>query len=212
MWAINNNASIRSSPIFSVPTVIFLASIDISLFLFEAALHATNRTQQQLRTLHSRVNESTAQLAIIRTKMIHGSYSKCNKGRRRMDAVLARTRMNLPQRFFVEMIAFALAPLVCFRGTRNTIMGVHSNKCKKNVAHNGNIAPNKYTAQMYRRLHINKCSSREWYFRVNAYSKWNRASSRHNTSWIFSLSFSNYFLFIETIWRRREFQRLRANL
>lgn len=65
-------------------------------------------TQQRLRALHSRVNESTVQLAIIRTKMIHGSYSECNKGRWRMDAVLARTRMNLPQRFFAEMIAFAI--------------------------------------------------------------------------------------------------------
>lgn len=106
--AINNNASIRFSPIFSAPTAIFLASIDISLFLFEAALTCNEQTQQRLRALYSRVNESTAQLAIIRTKMIHGSYSECNKGRRWMDAVLARTRMNLPQRFFAEMITFAM--------------------------------------------------------------------------------------------------------
>ncbi|KAM0736554.1 hypothetical protein ACS0PU_006203 [Formica fusca] len=99
--AINNNASTTcsTSPIFPASTVIFFASIDISLFLFEAPLHATSGTQQQLQPLRSRVNEFTAQLAIIRTKMIHGSYSECNKGRRRMDAN-TRTRMNLPQRFF----------------------------------------------------------------------------------------------------------------
>lgn len=84
--AINNNASTTrsTSPIFPAPTVIFFASI--SLFLFEAPLHATSGTQQQHQPLHSRVNEFTAQLAIIRTKMIHGSYSECNKGCQRMDA------------------------------------------------------------------------------------------------------------------------------
>jgi hypothetical protein len=142
--AINNNASTRStSPIFPASTAIFLASIDISLFLFETLLHETSRTQQRLQALCSRVNESTAQLAIIRTKMIHGSYSECNKGRRRMDAVLARTRMNLPQRFFAEMIAFAMHRS-CFRGSYSSIVNVCSANVEKYNTHNRNVIYNKY--------------------------------------------------------------------
>jgi len=39
-----------------------------------------------------------------------------------MDAVLARTRMNLPQRFFAEMIAFAMHRSCVSVVSCNTIM------------------------------------------------------------------------------------------